>query len=124
VFNPHDGLEHWVYIGRGGADMAFAVQSFLLALRRYVQQRPQACQSLRVHFIGTDYAPKAQARKTIEPLAKELGLDEVVSEQTNRLPYFETLLCLSQASALFVPGADDSGYTPSKLCPYILAGKP
>jgi hypothetical protein len=28
VFNPHDGRQHWVYVGRGGDDMNFAVNSF------------------------------------------------------------------------------------------------
>ena len=48
----------------------------------------------------------------------------MVSEVTDRIPYFEALQCLRDADALFVPGSDDPGYTASKIYPYILAKKP
>ena len=124
AFDPADGKEHWVYIGRGGQDMAFAVRAFFTALKRYADENPNLSERLRLHFIGTDYAPRDRARKTIEPLARECGVEKLVSEQTDRLPYFETLRCLSDADALFIPGSDDSGYTASKLYPYVLAKKP
>lgn len=124
VFDPADGKEHWVYIGRGGQDMAFAVRAFFTALKRYADQNSNLSERLRLHFIGTDYASRDRARKTIEPLARECGVDKLVSEQTDRLPYFTTLRCLSDANAFFIPGSDDPGYTASKLHPYILAKKP
>jgi hypothetical protein len=40
------------------------------------------------------------------------------------LGYGETLQCLLDADALIIPGSDDSGYTASKLYPYILARRP
>jgi hypothetical protein len=124
VFDPRDGKEHWVYIGRGGEDMAFAVRAFFTALKRYADEHSNLSERLRLHFIGTDYAPKNRARKTVEPLARECGVDKLVTEQTGRLPYFTTLRCLSDAEALFIPGSDDPGYTASKLYPYVLAKKP
>jgi hypothetical protein len=124
VFDPKDGLEHWVYVGRGGQDMALAVRAFFRALRRHLNEQPARAQRLRIHFVGTDYAPATLARKTIEPVARECGVEKIVSEQTSRLPYFETLRCLQDADALFIPGSDDPGYTASKLYPYILARKP
>lgn len=124
VFDPHDGYEHWVYVGRGGADMAFAVRSFFLALKRYLDEGRQSSSRLRIHFVGTDYAPGDRARKTIEPLAIEQGVQNVITEQTERLPYFVALQCLKDAHALFILGSNDPGYTASKLYPYILAKKP
>jgi len=124
VFDPWDGREHWVYAGRGGDDMAFAARAFFLALRRHCERHPKLRDRLRVHFIGTDYAPAGQGRKTFEPLARECGIGDIVTEQPARLPYFEALRCLSDAHALFVPGSNDPGYTASKLYPYILARKP
>jgi hypothetical protein len=124
IFDRRDGREHWVYVGRGGGDMAFAVRAFFTALKRYTIERPGVSERFRVHFLGTDYAPKERAKKTIQPIACELGLGEIVSEQTDRLPYFVTLRCLRDADALFVPGSDDPGYTASKIYPYILAKKP
>jgi hypothetical protein len=123
-FDRSDGKRHWVYVGRGGADMAFALRSLFLALNRLFASHPELRSSLRAHFIGTAYAPKERAEKTVEPLALEAGLGDIVSEVTDRIPYFEALQCLLDADALFVPGSDDPGYTASKIYPYILAQKP
>ena len=124
LFDPNDGKVHWVYIGRGGADMGFSVRAIFMALRHFLELKPEWRAKLRVHFAGTDYSPRHLARKTIEPVAQECGVGDVVSELTDRLPYFETLRCLSDADALIIPGSDDPGYTASKLYPYILARKP
>ncbi len=124
LFDPHDGKVHWVYVGRGGADMGFSVRAIFTALRRLLELQPGWRAKLRVHFAGTDYSPRQLARKTIEPIAQECGVGEVVSELTDRLPYFETLRCLRDADALIIPGSDDPSYTASKLYPYILARKP
>lgn len=123
-FDGGDGLEHWVYAGRGGQDMEFAVRAFFLALRRFLDESPDMESRLRIHFFGTDYAAEGRARKTVEPLALACGVSAVVSEETRRLPYFTTLRCLLEAQALFVPGSDDPGYTASKIYPYVLARKP
>ncbi|MEI8045156.1 MAG: glycosyltransferase [Verrucomicrobiota bacterium] len=124
AFDPNDGKEHWVYAGRGGSDMGFALRGFFSALRRAVDRDPALRGRLAIHFVGTDYAPAHMARKTVEPVAQECGVGDMVSEQPARLPYFEALRCLCDAHALVVPGSDDPGYTASKLYPYILARKP
>jgi hypothetical protein len=123
-FDPKDGREHWVYVGRCGQDMRYAVRAFLIALRRHLEKHPDQRDKLRVHFLGTDYAPRALARKNAEPIARELGLADVFDEQTDRIPYFEALRCVSDATTLIMPGSDDPGYTASKIYPCILARKP
>lgn len=124
IFELNDGKQHWVYVGRGGGDMAFALRSLFQALARVREQEPQKFSNLMLHFIGTDYAPEDRARKTIEPIAVECGVDDIVQEHTQRIPYFEALQCLLDADALIVPGSDDPSYTASKIYPYILAKKP
>ena len=124
VFDPNDGKEHWVYAGRGGHDMAFALRGLFSALRRAVDRNPALRSKLRIHFVGTDYSPVQMARKSVEPVAEECSVADMVTEQPSRLPYFEALRCLCDAQALVVPGSDDPGYTASKLYPYILARKP
>ncbi len=121
-FNPGDGYQHWVYVGRGGSDMDFALRALFRALARERQQSPQKFSNLMLHFIGTDYAPIAQA--TIEPIAWEEGVGDMVREHPARIPYFEALQCLLDADALIVPGSDEPAYTASKIYPYILAEKP
>lgn len=124
VFSRDDGKRHWVYVGRGGADMAFAARAFFLALRDARKAAPSRYGDLAVHFIGTDYAPEERSRKTIAPVAVECGVGELVEEVPRRIPYFEALRCLQDADALIVLGSDDSGYTASKIYPYILANRP
>ncbi len=141
VFDPKDGLRHWVYVGRGGGDMALALRGIFAALAKAFQ-KPEGIEprigdqasetdlslpsqsSLRLHFIGTSYAAAGRGLKTIEPLAQEFGLGSMVSEHPNRISYSETLRCLLDAEALIVPGSDDPGYTASKIYPYLLAEKP
>ena len=122
-FNSADGMQHWVYVGRGGSDMAFALRCLFQALKRSRQQEPKKFSNLLLHFIGTDYAPTT-ARKTVEPIAIECGVGDMVREHPQRIPYFEALQCLLDADALIVLGSDDPSYTASKIYPYILAQKP
>jgi glycosyltransferase involved in cell wall biosynthesis len=124
VFSLEDGYRHWVYVGRGGLDMALALRSLFCALRCARDAAPESVRNLRLHFVGTDYAGGAGAKKTVEPIADECGVGDLVIEQTERIPYFEALRCLRDADALIVPGSDDPGYTASKIYPYILAKKP
>jgi glycosyltransferase involved in cell wall biosynthesis len=124
IFVPGDGNVHWVYVGVCPPAMAFALRGFFSALRYARAAAPDSVRNLRVHFVGTSYAPGAEAMKSVEPIANEYGVGDLVIEQTERIPYFEALRCLRDADALIVPGSDDSGYTASKIYPYILAKKP
>jgi hypothetical protein len=124
VFSRNDGLEHWVYVGRGGKDMTFALSGFFGALREARAKMPRRFDSVRLHFVGTDYADADRAQKSVEHVARENGVDDLVEERTSRIPYFEALQCLRDADALIVPGSDDPGYTASKIYPYVLADKP
>lgn len=123
-FSNDDGKRHWVYVGRGGKDMAFALRGFFTALQKSRISEPLKWANLELHFIGTDYAPGDRARKTVEPVAVECEVGDMVHEHPHRVPYFEALQCLMDADALIVPGSDDPGYTASKIYPYILAKKP
>ena len=123
-FKPGDGSVHGVYVGRGGADMAPALRTAFRALRLGLDRAPEVFGKIRLHFIGTAYAPPHLAKETIAPVAREFQLDGRVHEWTERIPYFETLRLLLDADFLLVPGSDDPNYTASKIYPYILAEKP
>jgi len=124
MFDSSDGRQHWVYVGRGGKDMAFALRCLFTAIHLKRYEEPKKYGNLVLHFIGTDYASGNMARKTVEPIAVECGVGDMVHEHPHRIPYFEALQCLMDADALIVPGSDDPGYTASKIYPYILAKKP
>jgi hypothetical protein len=124
IFDPNDGKRHWVYVGRGGNDMALALRTLFLGIQFERQRNPEQWRSVQLHFVGTSYAPSYRAVKTVEPIAQELGVADLVTEHEHRIPYFEALQVLADSDAILLIGSNDSGYTASKLYPCILARKP
>lgn len=122
-FDPHDGFEHWVYVGRGGSDMSFAVRALFRAFRQAKQRQPDL-DRVRWHFLGTNYAPAEKTVATIRPIAVEEGVGDWVQEVSVRIPYGSALRCMVDADALILPGSNDPGYSASKIYPCILARKP
>jgi hypothetical protein len=123
-FKSGDGYLHGVYVGRGGADMAMALRIIFGALRRGLDERPTLFSRVKLHFVGTDYAPPDRAQKSVESVAAEFGVASCIAEDPHRIPYFEALQLLVDADFLVVPGSDDPQYTASKIFPYLLADRP
>lgn len=113
-----------VYIGRGGHDMKLASGCFFSALKKLSEKDSSLRQKIHCWFIGTSYAPEGKGKKTIKPIADELGVGDMVTEITDRKPFFETLYLLKHTEALFIPGSTDKAYTASKIYQYVLAEKP
>jgi hypothetical protein len=122
-FDKQDGSVHGVYVGRGGDDMRPALRILFGLLRRRTHSSQVASRSIKLHFVGTDYATDARARKTIEPVARDADVGALVDEHTGRVPYFEALQLMRDADFLILIGSDDPGYTASKVYPYLMAGK-
>ena len=123
IFDPADGMEHWVHVGRGGNDMMIPVQGVMRALAK-ARAHDLGWNRIRLHFIGTSYAPAQRAQPVFLSMAADEGIADLVSEHPARLPYGQALRCMKDASALFVPGSLDEAYSPSKIYPCILARKP
>jgi hypothetical protein len=123
IFDPNDGYRHWVYVGRGGDDMAFSIKSLFMAIQVHRQQVPEAWQNVKIHFVGTKYSI-FDNNKEIEVIAKFYDLDDLVTEHPQRIPYFEALKVLTDSHAILIIGSDDQGYSASKIYPCILAHKP
>lgn len=113
-----------VYIGRGGHDLSFAIDILFGAFVKGLKLNPGLFKTIHFWFLGTSYASPGLGTKTISPIAIKYGIEDVVTESTDRVSYFETLFMLKQANVLFMPGSVDKSYTASKLYPYILAKKP
>lgn len=124
IFDSGDGFRHWVYVGRGGADMSVALRLLFSKIRQLRQGSSPLWQPIKLHFIGTSYAPMGKAKETIGPIAEEFGLADIVEEQTQRIPYFEAIKVLTDSDGILLIGSDDPSYTASKLYPCILARKP
>jgi hypothetical protein len=101
-----------------------AIKLLLTAFKELLDEDYNGATTLRFHFIGTSYAPAGRGEKTFLPIAKELGVMDYVNEKTNRISFYESIKALQAADGLVIPGSNDSGYTASKIYPYILAKKP
>ncbi|MCB0641212.1 MAG: glycosyltransferase [Phaeodactylibacter sp.] len=124
IFEPDRNKIRLVYVGRAGHDMKKALSMLFAGIRYGLAQQPELFQKLELYFVGTSYAAAGRGVGTVAPLAEEMGLEDMVFEHTDRVPYFEGLQLLQDADLLFIPGSDDPKYTASKLYPYILAKKP
>lgn len=124
VIKPHTNILNLVYIGRGGADMQAATSLLFNAFNEGLKTHPKKFNRFKIYFLGTSYAPAGQGKPSIQPLANQMGLSNYVTEQTDRLPFYQTLNTLKTADVLFIPGSDDAQYTASKIYPYLMAQKP
>jgi hypothetical protein len=124
VLDVRPGAVRGVYVGRGGVDMARSLSILFSAMRDGLASNANAFGRLKLSFLGTSYAPDGRGAKTVMPVAAEYGVEGLVTESTDRLPYFRALRALLDADFLIVPGSDDPGYTASKIFPYIYAQKP
>jgi hypothetical protein len=104
--------------------MAGALHALFTALRTFRDEQPALAARLRLNFIGTSYAPSAQAMPTVKPIAESHSVGDLVIEQPARIGYPESLKTMLAADALLLLGSDDPGYTPSKIAPYFLADRP
>jgi hypothetical protein len=112
-----------VSLGRGGADLATALRILFRSVRAAAEAEPVVA-GLRMAFVGTDYAPVAAAKKSIEPVALEEGVAGQVVETTSRIAYLASLDVMRRADLLLLIGSDDPQYSASKVYPYLLARKP
>jgi hypothetical protein len=124
IFDPSDGMSHWVSVGRGGPDLFPGLRELFGAIQRFRRQEPKKWRRVRLHFIGTSYSPEGKEAKVVEPIAVEMGVGDIVSEHPLRLPYFEALRLMADADGLLVIGSSDRHYNPSKLFPCLLAKRP
>jgi hypothetical protein len=104
--------------------MATALRILFAAVSRLRADDPALAARLKLAFIGTDYAPPGQGRKTVEPLAAEAGVAAQVSEQTDRIGYFSALQTMRAADFVLLIGSDDAQYIASKAAPCLAARRP
>ncbi|MFT3867259.1 MAG: glycosyltransferase [Nibricoccus sp.] len=113
-----------VYTGAGGPITPHAARLLMQGLRRLRDRRPQTIRHLQLEFHGTSYAAADRACPTIKPIAKEFGVDDIVFENPARIGHLESMRLQAIADALIIAGSIDPAYSPSKLYPYFLAGRP
>ncbi len=112
------------YVGAAGPFMATPLRLLFSGIAHSRKKNPSLWAEVRFKFIGTSYAPVGRAMKTVLPIAMECGVEDLVEENTDRLPYFDALKKIREADGLLIIGSESSDYSPSKIYPYILARRP
>jgi hypothetical protein len=108
------------YAGRLGPDMVPALEVLFAALAR-LQDLPRR---FELFFYGTSYAPAGHGLPTATAVAARHGLAALVHEQPARIGYVDSLRIMLETDLALLLGSEDKSYSPSKLYPTLLAGKP
>jgi glycosyltransferase involved in cell wall biosynthesis len=108
------------YAGRLGPDMIPALDILFAALAR-LRDRPRR---FELFFYGTSYAAAGEGVATTTALAGRHGLSDLVHEFPARIGYIDSLRIMLETDLALLLGSEDSSYSPSKLYPTLLAGKP
>lgn len=124
VFQPNRGDRRWVCAGAIAPAMVPVVAALCRGLARWRDAHPRESASLRLTFVGTDYAPAARNFKRVEPIARECGVGDLVEEFPGRIPYFEALAFNLAGDAILLIGSVEADYTASKLLTVALSKKP
>jgi hypothetical protein len=124
VFDPADGLLHVSYVGACVPAMHRTLRAIFAAVREGLRRDPARFERLRLHFVGTSYAPDAEGRYQVRAMAEAAGVAERVDERPARVPYLTALQVLLDSQALLVVGSDEPHYTASKVFPYVLSQRP
>jgi glycosyltransferase involved in cell wall biosynthesis len=123
-FDAGDGLVHVCYAGTLLPKGIPVLRQVLSALRTIQQTSPALYGRLRLHFLGTSNGRDPSAPPRVLPIARELGVEDVVHEVAPRLDYLDALNVQVQASAVLLMGSTEPHYTPSKVFPAILSRRP
>lgn len=124
VMPSGDGLLHIAYVGTLLPTGIDTLRAFYAGLARLRECAPADAARVRVHFFGTSNQRSADAPPRAMPIAREFGLEPFVSEQPTRLDYFAALQALTDATAVLLLGSSEPHYTPSKVFPAMLSGRP
>lgn len=119
-----DGLLHISYVGVFVEPMRAVIETVFAATRAGLARSPELFAQLRLHFVGTSYAPKPKHDYHILSMAKSFGIDHYVQEHPARVSYLDSLQIMLDSHALLAVGLDTPHYTASKIFPYILARRP
>ncbi|GAB5536482.1 MAG: hypothetical protein Rubg2KO_27310 [Rubricoccaceae bacterium] len=113
-----------VYTGVVNSSMHPVLEALFTSFRRGLDTAPEVFDRVRLHFVGTSYAPPHLAKPAILPIAEAHGLADRVTERVDRIPYLSALRWQQQADFLLLLGTIDPDYVASKLYPYVFARRP
>jgi len=123
-FHRDHGEVHLLYTGASGPVMPHSLTVLFDSVRLYRERWPERARRLRFHFIGTSYVASGEGKNSVVPVAADCGVADQVDEIPHRIGHLEALRWQEAADVLLLPGSSDLAYSPSKLYPYFLTGRP
>ncbi len=115
LFDPHDGCFHMLYAGALLPKAWSVLEVLLEGLAVMRKERPDIYGRIRLHFVGTGKAPTATDGHNVLPLARRIGVADVITEHPHRMAYADVLTHLRHCTAPFILGSTEAHYTPSKV---------
>lgn len=100
------------------------VETLFLALKALRDETPQIGERLLLNFVGTSNQPRGGGNHLITPIARRMGVSDLVREVPERVPFLEALNILSNSHGLILVGSDEPHYTASKTFPALMSGTP
>ncbi len=123
-YHREQGEIHLLYTGASGPVTPHSLTVLFDALNLYRQRSPARARRFHFHFLGTSYVAPGQGIDSVVPVAVTCGVGDQVHEIPHRLGHLECLRLQSEADILLLPGSSDLAYSPSKIYPYYLSGRP
>jgi hypothetical protein len=119
---PWDGQDKLLPFVYAGAFLPNSVSFFHLMFSciRELRESGQWHTKIRLYFIGTGLYPGI----TLAEMAESYGLQDIVMEQRERIPFLNVLYYLSQAKGVMAIGSPSPHYTASKIFQSVLSENP
>ncbi len=115
LFDPRDGHFHMVYAGALLPKAWGVLEALMEGLKILARDRPEIYGRLRLHFVGTGKTPSDPNGQNVMPIAKRIGVADIVTEHPQRMSFSDVLTHLNSCSAPLVVGSTEPHYTPSKI---------
>lgn len=112
------------YVGTIWPPVLDTLRTVLIAAAEVRSHRPDIYARLRLNFIGTTSNPNAIDGSWVGPIAKDVGVADIVREEPRRLPYLEALALQAHSDVILILGSDEPHYTASKIYGAMMSGRP
>lgn len=124
--NSKKNVINFVYVGAISYAMHEILHSFMLAIKKIKETKPQIYKKTNLRFFGSTYAYKITPDHMVATLlANEVGIEDIVEEHPQRLKYFDAMRTLRESDVILAFSLTTSPhYTASKIYPCILARRP
>jgi hypothetical protein len=112
-----------LYAGAYVESMEPMVRALFQSVKRHLGEQPSSAERLRLWFVGSNYT-RGAGEQRLRALAGECGVDAVVREWPQRIPYYDALTLLQRAAFCLLFGSTSKGYNPSKLFTLLRTNRP